>query len=181
MAPYPFTNQDLFFCVSNSCSIVISERSSYHLDRKISCLETFLDQDKRLLGGSRVQSRSRGTRTMPYANWCSECQSTRMKGERLLQLCLGQNGERYGKQTEMEGDIEESRERPTKGCSRTVKERQRCPDQQTKYPRVAANDHHWKTNHVIWQGKNDSSVQLDNSSRRLPFGGGSIQFWTTKQ
>ena len=61
----------------------------------------------------------------------------------------------------------------------TVEERQRYPDQQTKYPRVWANDQHWRANHVILQGKNDPSVQLDNSSRRLPYCGGIPQFSTT--
>ena len=36
----------------------------------------------------------------------------------------------------------------------------------------------WRANHIILQGKNDSSIQLDNSSRRLPFCGGILQFWT---
>ena len=36
-------------------------------------------------------------------------------------------------------------------------------------------------NHVILQAKNDSSIQLDNSSRRFPFCGGIVQFWTTNE
>ena len=50
---------------------------------------------------------------------------------------------------------------------------------QVKYPRVWANDHHSRADHVILQGKNDFSIQLDNSSRRLPFCGRILQFWTT--
>ena len=61
----------------------------------------------------------------------------------------------------------------------TVEEKQRCTDEQTIYATVWANDHHWRANHSILQGKNDFSVQLDNSSRRLTFRGGIIQFWTT--
>ena len=61
----------------------------------------------------------------------------------------------------------------------TMQERQRCPDVQTKYPRVWANDHHWGTNHVILQGKDDFTLQLDKSSRKLPFCSGILQFWTT--
>ena len=68
---------------------------------------------------------------------------------------------------------------PSGAVSWTVEERQRCTDQQTKYPTVWANDHHWRANHVIVPGKNDSSIQLDNSSRRLPFCRGILQFWTT--
>ena len=34
MAPYPFTYQDIFFCVSNSSLTVISERFYYRPDRK---------------------------------------------------------------------------------------------------------------------------------------------------
>ena len=36
-------------------------------------VETFFDQGKRLLHSRWVQSRFRGTRTMPYAYWGSEC------------------------------------------------------------------------------------------------------------
>ena len=68
---------------------------------------------------------------------------------------------------------------PSGVVSWTVEEKQRCPDQQTKYRRAWANDQHWRANHVILQGKNDSSVQLDNYSKRLPFCGGNLQFWTT--
>ena len=50
---------------------------------------------------------------------------------------------------------------------------------QMKYPRVWGNDHHCRANHVTLQGKNDSSTQLDNSSRRLPFYGRILQFWPT--
>ena len=61
----------------------------------------------------------------------------------------------------------------------TVQERQKCLDQQTKYPRVWANDHNWGTNHFIWQGKNASYIPLGHSSRRLPFYRGIPPFWTT--
>ena len=32
MATHPFTHKDIFFCVSNSCFTITSERFSYHLD-----------------------------------------------------------------------------------------------------------------------------------------------------
>ena len=74
------------------------------------------------------------------------------------------------------------RERTPSGVvSWTVEDRERCADRETQYPRVWANDHHWRANHVLLQGKNDSSIQLDNSSTRLPFRGGIIQSWTTNQ
>ena len=67
-----------FYCVSNSCFTVISDRFSYHLDRKFGSSWDFCyNVGKRLLEGSRVQSRFRDTRTMPYAYWGSECQSER--------------------------------------------------------------------------------------------------------
>ena len=96
IASYPFTHQDIFSSVANSCLTVISERSSYQLDRKFRSSWDFFDLGKRLLEGSRVESRfrgtrtmpftpvscgtghsSRGTRTLPYAYWGGECQSER--------------------------------------------------------------------------------------------------------
>ena len=56
-----------FFCVCNSCATVIPEWLSHHLDTRRFCVDTFLDLGKRLLQCSRVQSRFRGTRTLPYA------------------------------------------------------------------------------------------------------------------
>ena len=70
---------------------------------------------------------------------------------------------------------------PSAVVSCPVEERQRCPDEQTKYPRVWAKDHHYRANHAISQGKNGSSIQLDHTWRRLPLCGGILQFWTTKQ
>ena len=60
-----------------------------------------------------------------------------------------------------------------------VEERQRFTDVQTKYIRVGANDHNGGVNHVILQGKNDSSILLDHPSRRLPFREEILQFRTT--
>ena len=54
-----------FFCVSDSCFIVLSERFSYHPDRKLRLPGDIFDQGKRLLEGSRLQSRFGGTRDMP--------------------------------------------------------------------------------------------------------------------
>ena len=68
---------------------------------------------------------------------------------------------------------------PSGVVSWTVEEKQGRTDKHTKYPRVWANDHSWEANQVILQGKNDSSIQLGNSSRRLSFFGGILQFWTT--
>ena len=99
-------------------------------------------------------SRFRGTRSLPYAYWDSECQSERAPAWRRT---------------------------PSGVVSCTVQERQSCEDQQIKHPRVSANNHAWRANHVILQGKNDSSVQLDHSSRRLPFCGGILPFWITNQ
>ena len=65
-APHPFTHQDPISCVSNSCLTLISKRFPYHLHRHSGCLETSLYQGKRLLQGTKAQSRFRGTRTRPY-------------------------------------------------------------------------------------------------------------------
>ena len=73
----PLSHQHLFCCVSNSCFSVISERFSSHPGRKCRLSWDFFDRGKRLRSTRRVQSRSRGTRTIPYVYWGSECQSER--------------------------------------------------------------------------------------------------------
>ena len=45
----PFSHQDKFFSVSNSCFTVISERFSYYRDTKFGCVETFLIRAKDFL------------------------------------------------------------------------------------------------------------------------------------
>ena len=62
----------------------------------------------------------RGHRTMPYAYCGSECQrererereSTSIERERLLESCLGKNGERSGRHSEVEWGNEGNRGRP---------------------------------------------------------------------
>ena len=55
-----------FFCVSNSYLTVISERFSYHPDGKFRLSWDFLWSRRKMRSTRRVQSRFRGTRTMPY-------------------------------------------------------------------------------------------------------------------
>ena len=53
--------------------------------------------------------------------------------------------------------------RPTKENCGTVKEKQRCTDDQTKYPRVGANDDNWSANHaILW--KNSSILSFEEST-----------------
>ena len=111
------------------------------------CLETFFDQGRRLLEGSRVQSRFRGTRTMPYTHvscgtghsfrdtrimpyalWSSDCWSERAPALRknLFWCCVQGRTERdavvilrqSGRMKEFGGG-----RRPTKGHSGTKEER----------------------------------------------------------
>ena len=56
--------------------------------------------------------------------------------------------------------IFEGSRRPTKGCSGTVAERQRCIDEQTKYSRVRVNNENWALNHFNWYEKKDYAVHL---------------------
>ena len=130
-----------FFCVCNSCATVIPEWLSHHLDTRRFCVDTFLDLGKRLLQCSRVQSRFRGTRTLPYA--LVSCgtvhffrgtrtlpyalvscgtvhffRGTSIERERILVLCFGHNRERCSSDSEAEREndgIFEGGRRPTKG------------------------------------------------------------------
>ena len=154
-APHPFTHQDHISWVSHSCLTLISERFPYHLDGNSGCLETSLDQSKRLLQGSRVQSwfggnRTmpytpvscgtvhflRGTRTLPYAYWGSECQSERAPAWRE-NACWSCVLDRTSRVREWMKKFEEGR-RPSKGRSGnnetmgTEGERQRCTDKTAK-------------------------------------------------
>ena len=54
-------------------------------------------------------------------------------------------------------------------------------DELTIYLRITANNENWAINQFSWQGKDDSSVRRFNSSMRLPFCEGILQFWTTNQ
>ena len=94
--------------------------------------------------------------------WVSEWESTRMKWERLLGLCSGQNRERCGRDSEVEWENERIRGRP-KADHRT-QWNQGC-DELTNYLRVIANAENWMLNQISWQRENDCSIPLDNSSR----------------
>ena len=105
------------FCLSDSCSTMISEWFSNHLHASSFWVQTFLDLGKRLLESSTVQSRFHGTptmqytpvscvaghsfrdtRIMPYANWGSVCQSARAPAlrENALWCCvLDSSRQRY--------------------------------------------------------------------------------------
>ena len=161
-----------FFCVSNSCSTVISEWFFNHLEGKRFCVETFFDLGKRLLQSTRVQSRSRGVRTIPCTHWGSECQ-----GQRAPAL-----GERYGRYRGAEWENEgswgrpETDQRASWNCAT-----EECTDEKTNQPRVWANAENWALNQFSWQEKNDFTVPLNNSSSRLSFCRGIRRFWTTKQ
>ena len=48
-------------------------------------------------------------------------------------------------------------------------------------PWVSGNAENWVLNKVSWKGKNDFFVPLNNSSSRLSFCRGIIQFWTSNQ
>ena len=120
---------------------------------------------KTLLEGSRLQPRFRGTRTMLYTPVsCGTGHFSRgisIGRERLLELCFGQqiewntagtvrqnermNEKEWETKRENWGIFEGGR-RLTKERSGSVKQRQRCTDDQTKYPRVEANDYNWGTN-----------------------------------
>jgi hypothetical protein len=82
--------------------------------------------------------------------WVSEWESTRVKRERLLQLCLGQNGERCGRGVRWSERTKEfgGGRRPTKGRSGKVKERHGCIVNQTKYRRIVANAENWALDQV---------------------------------
>ena len=145
-APHPLTHQDQISCVSNSCLTLISELFPYHLHENSDCLKTALDQGKRLRLTRRVQSGSRGTRTIlytpvscgtglsfrgtrtfPYAYWRGECQCERapVLGENALWSCVSDRIDRdvAGIERRNQGMTEfEGGRRPTKGRS-GVKER----------------------------------------------------------
>ena len=110
--------------------------------------------------------------------WVSEWESTSIERERIMVLCLGQNGESCSRYSEAEWEKEGIRVRP-KAFQKT--QWNQGWDEQTNQPRVWANAGNWVLNQITWQGENDSYVPLNNSSRRLPFCGGIRQFWTTKQ
>ena len=134
----PFTHQDQISCISNSCLNHISERFPYHLHGNPGCLKTFLDQGKRLLEGSRVQWRFRGTRNMLYTPVsCGADHSVRgtrimpwtpvscgighfffgtsIKRERLLELCFGQQQTEIQQVCEAESQNERERVRDKVG------------------------------------------------------------------
>ena len=68
-----FQSQFNFFVSSIRVSLSLLTVSSSKQIENCGWVETFLDQDKRLLTTRRVQSRSRGTRTVPYAYCGSVC------------------------------------------------------------------------------------------------------------
>ena len=63
--PFYWSRLNLF-CLLNSCSSVISDWCSYHLDGSSFWVQTFIDLSQRLLECIILQSRSRGSRSMPY-------------------------------------------------------------------------------------------------------------------
>ena len=76
VAPYPFTLQDFYlsririWLSSLNDSLIIQIQN-------FAWVETILDHGKRLRSPRWLQSRLRGTRTLPYAYWGGECQSGR--------------------------------------------------------------------------------------------------------
>ena len=142
------------------------------------CPQSFLDQRKRLLQDSRVQSRFPGTRTIPSTQWCGECQSERAPAlrENAFWCCVLDRIER-----DTAGIVRRNeRMKGVRGRPKADHKAQ-CNqgwDEQTNQPRVWANAENWALNQVSWQGKDDSSVPLDNSSNGLPFYGRILQLWT---
>ena len=123
----------------------------------------------------------RDTRTMPYAYRGGECQSERAPAwrENAFWSCvLDSSRQRCSKYSEAEWEKEGIRVRP-KAFQKT--QWNQGWDEQTNQPRVWANADNWALNQISWQGENNSSVPLDNSSKRLPFCGGIRQFSATKQ
>ena len=191
----PSSCHDYFFVSSIPASLSSLNVSLIISIENFGCFETFTNQGKRVLEWTRVQSRLRGTRNMPYIPVSCGTghffRDTRMKRERLLELCFGHQQAEiqqtwWGRMRECTRKSERQSGRieqffyggrvPTKWHRQTVEEIQRCIDQKTKYPRVWADDQHWGANHLNLQGKNDSSFQLDNSSRRLSISEGILQF-----
>ena len=104
---------------------------------------------------------------MPYAHCGCECQSERASAWRenaFLELCLEQNGESYGRDSEAKWKNEQSRGRP-KVDQRDQQIQGR--DEQTTYPRVRVTNENWALNPVNWQGKNDFAVQLLRSDKEI--------------
>ena len=91
-------------------------------------------------------------------------ESTRMKKECLLKLCLGQNGERCSRHSEAEWENEGIRGRP-KADQRAQWNQGR--DEQANFPRVRVNNDNWEVNQLNSQGKDDYSVQRFNSEQEI--------------
>ena len=143
--------------------------------KKFGWVKTFLDLAKDFLFYSRGQARSRGTRTMlyipvgcgtahsfsdtrimPYTHWGSVSVKVRehQHRERTPSGVVFWTAAEAVRGNERIKEFEGGR-RPTKRCSRTVAERQRCTDDQTEYPRVGVNEYNWRANPFSWHGKND--------------------------
>ena len=94
--------------------------------------------------------------------WVSEWESTSIRRERLLELCRGQNGERYSRHSEAEWENERTRRRP-KADQRAWWNHGR--DELTIYLRITANKENWALNQYYSQGKIDFSVLLFKSEK----------------
>ena len=74
---HPFTHQGSFFMSHIRVSLWSLSVSLNIQIENLGWVKTFLDQSKRLRQGSRVESRFRGTRILPYAYWGGEYQRER--------------------------------------------------------------------------------------------------------
>ena len=152
-------------CLFNARSTAISQWFSYHLDGSSFWVKTFLDLDTRFLECTRVQSRFRDTRNMPYGYWGSECQSERAPvwRENAFWCCVM---DRTGREREWMKKFEKGR-KPTKGRSETnwnfqsVHERQRWRYEQTKKGKECDQMFTTETLGVVnFLRKNDSSSEF---------------------
>ena len=123
-------------------------------------VETFFDHGKRLLECRRVQSRSRGTRTIPYSHWGSvyvrvrEHPHEESTPSEVLWTAAG-----------IVGRVREWRifRRRPKADQRDQWNQGRVD--QVEYPRVRVNNESWALNQFNSQGKDDYSVQRSNSEK----------------
>ena len=106
-----------------------------------------------------MQSRSRGTRTIPYTHWGGECQSERAPAwsERTpFWTCVL---DRTGKEREWMKKFEVGRSEIQWNYV-TEHERQRLRDEQTKLETVWSNIHNWGTNPDSFLRKNDLPLEF---------------------